>query len=85
MAGKLKAGAGYGYTKVLGYHPILTTLGRSQVGPTLEVPWAGGRDRAQSARGRRPSENPNGRAWQRGTAEHTRAPLAVLRRAAKAG
>ena len=35
VAGKLKAGAGYGYTKVLGYHPIIAT--RSDTGEVLHV------------------------------------------------
>ena len=35
VTGKLKAGAGYGYTKVLGYHPILAT--RADTGEALHV------------------------------------------------
>jgi Transposase DDE domain group 1 len=35
VAGKLKAGAGYGYTKVLGYHPIIAT--RADTGEVLHA------------------------------------------------
>lgn len=35
VAGKLKAGVGYGYTKVLGYHPILAT--RADTGEVLHL------------------------------------------------
>jgi len=35
VAGKLKAGAAYGYTKVLGYHPILAT--RADTGEVLHA------------------------------------------------
>jgi hypothetical protein len=35
VCGKAKAGAGYGYTKKLGYHPILAT--RAQTGEVLHV------------------------------------------------
>jgi Transposase DDE domain group 1 len=35
VAGKLKAGAAYGYTKVLGYHPILAT--RAETGEVLHA------------------------------------------------
>lgn len=35
VAGRLKAGAGYGYTRVLGYHPILAT--RADTGEVLHA------------------------------------------------
>jgi hypothetical protein len=35
VAGKAKHGAGYGYTKVLGYHPILAT--RADTGEVLHA------------------------------------------------
>jgi hypothetical protein len=35
VAGKVKGGAGYGYTKVLGYHPILAT--RADTGEVLHA------------------------------------------------
>ena len=45
--GKLKQGASYGYTKVLGYHPLLAT--RAQSGETLHVRFRKGS--ANSGRG----------------------------------
>ncbi len=42
VCGKAKSGAGYGYTRVLGYHPILAT--RADTGEVLHAaaaPWAG--------------------------------------------
>ena len=47
VAGKAKGGAGYGYTKVLGYHPILAT--RADTGEVLHARMRKGSKRTPSA------------------------------------
>ncbi len=51
VAGKLKAGAAFGYTKVLGYHPLLATRDRSDTGEVLHARMRKGS--ANTARGAR--------------------------------
>ena len=48
VAGKLKAGAGFGYTKVLGYHPILAT--RADSGEVVHARMRKGAANTQRAR-----------------------------------
>ena len=63
VVGKLKAGAAYGYTKVLGYHPILAT--RADTGEILHARLRKGsantRPRRQTFRRRADRPGPPGR------------------------